>query len=96
MSRWPAGFAREEIGEGIDYGRQHLYAAFDMALSGENPGKSLEVWKAMESATPMGYVEGPPSPARRAHRQRVRGGLLRLMWAKAIALDLFSPRSETI
>jgi len=83
--------AAKRFGEGIDYGRQHLYAAFDMALSGENPGKSLEVWKAMESATPMGYVEGTAFPGTFEHiASGYAAGYYGYMWAKAIALDLLS------
>src|SRR5262249_3905775 len=29
----------KRFGTGVDYGRQHLYAAYDMALAGENPGE---------------------------------------------------------
>ena len=83
--------AAKRFGEGIDYGRQHLYAAFDMALSGENPGKSLEVWKAMESATPMGTVEGTAFPGTFEHiASGYAAGYYGYMWAKAIALDLLS------
>jgi len=53
-----------KFGSGIDYGRQHLYAAFDMALSGEAPAPAMEVWKRMESATPMGTSRAPHSPGR--------------------------------
>jgi thimet oligopeptidase len=83
--------AAKRFGEGIDYGRQHLYAAFDMSLSGENPGKSLEVWKAMESATPMGTVEGTSFPGTFEHiASGYAAGYYGYMWAKAIALDLLS------
>src|SRR5205085_9251110 len=54
--------AAKKFGSGIDYGRQHLYAAFDMALSGEAPLSAMEMWKRMESATPMGHVEGTAFP----------------------------------
>lgn len=83
--------AAKRFGNGIDYGRQHLYAAFDMALSGEKPGKSLDVWKAMENATPMGHVEGTTFPATFEHiASGYAAGYYGYMWAKAIALDLVS------
>jgi thimet oligopeptidase len=83
--------AAKKFGSGIDYGRQHLYAAFDMALSGESPRPSLEVWKAMETATPMGYVDGTTFPATFEHiASGYAAGYYGYMWAKVIALDLIA------
>ena len=83
--------ASRKFGSGIDWGRQHLYAAFDMALSGAAPGKALETWKAMEAATPMGYVEGTEFPGTFEHiASGYAAGYYGYMWAKLIALDLLS------
>ncbi|MBK5259858.1 MAG: Zn-dependent oligopeptidase [Thermoanaerobaculia bacterium] len=83
--------AAAKFGAGIDYGRQLLYASFDMSLSGDTPGRSLEVWDAMESATPMGYVDGTAFPGTFEHiASGYAAGYYGYMWAKVIALDLVS------
>ncbi len=83
--------AAAKFGAGIDYGRQWLYAAFDMALSGPSPKKSLETWQEMEGATPMGYVPGTSFPGTFEHiASGYAAGYYGYMWAKVIALDLVS------
>jgi thimet oligopeptidase len=83
--------AAAKFGSGIDYGRQLLYAEFDMALSSENPARCLEVWQQMEGATPMGYVEGTSFPGTFEHiASGYAAGYYGYMWAKAIALDMLS------
>ncbi len=83
--------AAKKFGSGIDYGRQLLYASFDMALSSENPAPALEMWKRMEGATPMGYVEPTQFPGTFEHiASGYAAGYYGYMWAKVIALDLVS------
>ncbi|HYI08804.1 MAG TPA: M3 family metallopeptidase [Thermoanaerobaculia bacterium] len=83
--------AAKKLGAGIDYGRQLLYASFDMALSDENPGPCLDVWARMEGATPMGYVEGTQFPGTFEHiASGYASGYYGYMWAKVIALDLIA------
>jgi thimet oligopeptidase len=83
--------AAKKFGAGVDYGRQLLYASFDMALSSEQPGRALDVWKAMEGATPMGYVDGTQFPGTFEHiASGYAAGYYGYMWAKVIALDMVS------
>jgi thimet oligopeptidase len=89
--------AAKKFGIGIDYGRQHLYASYDMALSGPRPGECLEVWKAMEAATPMGHVEGTSFPGTFEHiASGYAAGYYGYMWAKVIALDLLAAFGEDL
>jgi len=84
----------EEIRRRIDYGRQHLYAAFDMALSGGDPGKSLEVWKAMEWRRRWDTSKGPPSPARSSTSPAGTRRATTATCGPRPSLSIFSPRSE--
>ncbi|HEX2122742.1 MAG TPA: M3 family metallopeptidase [Thermoanaerobaculia bacterium] len=81
----------KKFGAGIDYGRQLLYASFDMALSSATPGRALEVWSRMEGETPMGHVDGTQFPGTFEHiASGYAAGYYGYMWAKVIALDLVS------
>ncbi|HEX3583678.1 MAG TPA: M3 family metallopeptidase, partial [Thermoanaerobaculia bacterium] len=83
--------AAAKFGAGIDYGRQLLYASYDMELSSENPGECLDVWKRMEGATPLGHIEGTAFPGTFEHiASGYAAGYYGYMWAKVIALDMVS------
>ena len=79
-------------GQGIQYARQWLYATFDMALSTE-PQPPLALWKKLESATPLGYVEGTSFPSAFSHiaGSGYAAGYYGYMWSEVIALDMLTP-----
>jgi thimet oligopeptidase len=78
------------FGQGIRYARQWLYASFDMALS-TDPRAPLTVWKQLEGATPLGYVEGTSFPSAFRHiTQNYGAGYYGYMWSEVIALDMLS------
>jgi thimet oligopeptidase len=79
-----------KYGRGIRYSRQWLYATFDMALSLE-PQPPLAVWKNLEAATPLGYVEGTSFPSGFSHiANNYAAGYYGYMWSEVIALDMLS------
>ena len=83
--------AARRYGQGIRYARQWLYASFDMALS-TDPQPPLAVWKALEGATPLGYVEGTSFPSSFSHIvNNYAAGYYGYMWSEVIALDMLSP-----
>jgi thimet oligopeptidase len=87
-----------KYGLGVRYSRQWLYAAYDMALTSEAPGEAMEVWKKMESATPLGYVDGTMFPANFAHitNGSYGAGYYGYMWSEVLALDMLSAFGDNI
>lgn len=78
-------------GRGLRYARQHLFADFDMALAGEKSASAMDVWKRLESATPLGYVDGTQFPASFSHiAGGYAAGYYGYMWSEVIALDMLS------
>ena len=83
--------AARRFGRGIQYGRQHLYAAFDMALYGEHPERPMPLWERLESATPLGFVPETQFPGTFSHiAGGYAAGYYGYMWAEVIALDMLS------
>jgi thimet oligopeptidase len=81
----------KRFGAGIDYARQHLYAAFDMSLAGSRKESSLEAWKRLEGATPLGFVPGTEFPGTFGHLAAgYASGYYGYMWAEVIGLDMLS------
>lgn len=84
-------------GAGLQYARQKLYAAFDMSLVGPAAVKSMDSWKAMEGATPLGYVEGTLFPAAFGHLAGgYAAGYYGYMWSEVLALDMLSPYGNNV
>jgi len=82
-------FIARDYGKGIQYGRQHFYASFDLALHGADAPEPMALWARMEGATPLGHVAGTKGPAAFGH---VAGGYAAgyygYLWSLVVALDL--------
>jgi len=80
-----------QFGQGTKYARQRLYAAYDMALAGEEPGEPMQVWIDMESKTPLGHVSGSQFPGTFGHIVGgYAAGYYGYMWSEVLALDMLA------
>jgi thimet oligopeptidase len=78
-------------GAGIRYSRQHLYAAYDMAASGETVTDPQALWERMEGETPLGYVPGTHFAGTFSHIiSGYTAGYYGYMWSQVLALDMLS------
>jgi thimet oligopeptidase len=78
-------------GAGIRYARQHLYASYDMALTGEREVDPMQTWIDMERDTPAGHVAGTQFPGTFAHLvSGYAAGYYGYMWSEVLALDMLS------
>jgi thimet oligopeptidase len=83
--------ASRGFGQGLQYARQHLYAAWDMSLHGAQAVDPMANWIAMEGQTPLGHVEGSMTPAAFSHVIRgYAAGYYGYMWSEVLALDMLS------
>jgi len=78
-------------GAGMRYSRQHLYAAYDMAASGETVPDPQALWERMEGETPLGYVPGTHFAGTFSHIiSGYVAGYYGYMWSQVLALDMLS------
>ena len=81
--------AAKHYGKGGQFGRQHLYASYDIALHQSAKPEPLPLWARMEGATPLGYVPGTLFPAGFAHIAGGYGaGYYGYLWSLVVAMDL--------
>ena len=78
-----------QYGKGLRFSRQHLYAAYDLALYGAVPKDPLPLWAQMEGDTPLGHVAGTLFPAGFAHiATHYSAGYYGYLWSLVVAMDL--------
>jgi Zn-dependent oligopeptidase len=83
--------AARRFGAGVRVARQWTLATFDMELS-RDPRPPLAAWKQIESAGPLGHVEGTMFPSSFRHiAGGYAAGYYGYMWSQVIALDMLSP-----
>jgi len=81
--------AAKQHGKGGQFGRQHLYASYDIALHQQTAPEPLPLWARMEGATPLGHVPGTMFPAGFAHIAGGYGaGYYGYLWSLVVAMDL--------
>ena len=77
------------FGKGIAVARQHLYASYDLALTGKDAPEPLAQWAQMEGATPLGHVSGSMFPAGFTHLAgHYAAGYYGYLWSEVLAEDL--------
>jgi thimet oligopeptidase len=89
--------AARRFGQGITYGRQYLYAAYDMSVYGETPAAVMDTWRLMEAESVLGYVEHTEFPGTFAHiAGGYAAGYYGYMWAEVLALDMLSAFGDNL
>ncbi len=81
--------AASHYGKGLRSSRQHLYAAYDLALYGPAPRDPMALWAQMEGDTPLGHVTGTQFPAGFGHiATNYSAGYYGYLWSLVVAMDL--------
>lgn len=89
--------AARHFGQGLRYGRQLLYATYDMELAGPAPRSCQATWIEMESRGPLGHVDGTEFPGTFGHiAEGYAAGYYGYMWAEVLALDMLSPFGDDL
>ena len=80
-----------KYGQGIQYARQRLYAAYDMKLHTAAPPAAMATWAELERTTRLGHVDGSLFPANFGHLMGgYAAGYYSYMWSQVLALDMLS------
>ncbi|MFT5533108.1 MAG: thimet oligopeptidase [Burkholderiaceae bacterium] len=93
--------AAHNFGRGLRYGRQLLYARYDMNVYSVTPamkaGDPLAIWNTMEAATPLGHVAGTEFPGQFGHIMGgYSAGYYGYMWSEVLALDMLSAYQDKL
>ena len=80
-----------KYGQGIQYARQRLYAAYDMKLHTAVPPAAMATGADLEGTTRLGHVDGSLLPASFGHLMSgYAAGYYGYMWSQVLALDMLS------
>ena len=78
-----------DYAKGLQFARQHLFAAYDLALYAADAPEPMALWSKMEGATPLGTVPGTMFPAGFSHiAGGYAAGYYGYLWSLVVALDL--------
>jgi thimet oligopeptidase len=89
--------AARAYGQGIRYARQHLYASFDLAITGVRQADAMATWIPMENESAVGYAQGTQFPGTFTHViSGYSAGYYGYMWSKALALDMVSTYGDNL
>lgn len=89
--------AAHNFGRGLRYGRQLLYARYDMNIHTLKSGNPLDIWNTMEAATPLGHVAGTEFPGQFGHIMGgYSAGYYGYMWSEVLALDMLSAYKDKL